>query len=74
MMDVLIQRIDGEITVTVYDGSEEEEVAQFVDTIDPLSMLEGALAGLGHNVDIIDRDTEEEEEDPPEEADDEEIS
>jgi hypothetical protein len=70
MMEILIQRIDGEITIT----GNEVEVAQFSDRIDPLSMLEQALAGLGIDVDIIDRDAEDEEENLPEEADDEEIS
>lgn len=53
-MDVLIQRIDGEITIL----ADDEEVAQFSDRIDPAVMLETTLSGLGYNVDIIEREAE----------------
>lgn len=69
-MDVLIQRIDGEITIL----ADDEEVAQFSDRIDPVVMLETTLSGLGHNVDIIEREAEEGEEDSSEDLQDEEIS
>lgn len=69
-MDVLIQRIDGEITIL----ADDEEVAQFSDCVDPVVMLETTLSGLGYNVDIIEREAEEGEEDSSEDLQDEEIS
>ncbi len=55
-MDALLQKSDGDISITI----EDEEVAAFSDQADPVFMLETLLAALGYNVDTIERNAEEE--------------